>query len=134
MLFWSPWQAVTSLLLGERMPLLPTKPLTIGRVLSLLARTPPPRAIDPKTGIKRTDDPDLEFRASWRAFATRRAALLAILEPLPPEGWSCAATVTGAGEGLARTVLSYRQRLARHERSHLKQIERIVGGIPGSGP
>jgi len=45
---------------------------------------------------------------------------------LPPEGWSRAATVTGAGKVLERTVLFYAQWLARHERQHVKQVERIV--------
>jgi hypothetical protein len=61
-----------------------------------------------------------------RAFAAQRAGLLAVLEPLPREGWSRAATVTGAGKALQRTVLFYAQWLARHERPHVKQIERIV--------
>jgi hypothetical protein len=49
-----------------------------------------------------------------------------LLEPLPHEAWSRAATVTGAGKVLERTVLFYGQWLARHERTHVKQIERIV--------
>ena len=48
------------------------------------------------------------------------------LEPLPREGWSRAATVTGAGKVLERTVLFYAQWLARHERTHVKQVARIV--------
>jgi hypothetical protein len=88
--------------------------------------TPTLRAVNPRTWIKKTDYCDLEFRPSLRSFATRRADLLAVLEPLPLEGWSRAATVTGAGKVLERTVLSYAQRLARHEWPHLKQIERIV--------
>jgi hypothetical protein len=58
--------------------------------------------------------------------ARQRAGLLTILKPLPPEDWSRVATVTGAGKPLVRTVLSYAQWLARHERPHVKQIERIV--------
>ncbi len=84
------------------------------------------RAVNPRTWIKRTDYPKLEFQPSLRAFTTQRAELLAVLAPLPPEGWSRAATVTGAGKPLERTVLSYAQWLARHERPHIKQIARIV--------
>ncbi len=84
------------------------------------------RAINPTTWIKKTDYLELEFRPSLRSFATQRADLLAVLEPLPHEGWSRAATVTGAGKVLTRTVLDYAQRLARHERTHIKQVERIV--------
>jgi hypothetical protein len=84
------------------------------------------RAVNPRTWIKQTDYRDLAFAPSLRAFATQRAELLAVLEPLPPADWSRAATVTGAGNVLERTVFSYAQRLARHERPHLKQVERIV--------
>lgn len=84
------------------------------------------RAVNPRTWIKKTDYLELEFRPSLRAFAAQRADLLAILEPLPPEGWSRAATVAGAGRVLERTVLFYAQWLARHERPHVKQIQRIV--------
>jgi DinB superfamily len=84
------------------------------------------RAVDPRTWIERTDYRDLEFRPSLHAFAAQRAELLALLEPLPPVGWSRAATVTGAGKALERTVLSYAQWLARHERPHVKQVEHIV--------
>lgn len=87
------------------------------------------RAINPRTWIKQTDYLDLDFQPSLRAFATQRADLLVILEPLPPEGWSRAATVTGAGRVLVRTVLSYAQWLAAHERPHVKQIARIVSVV-----
>lgn len=91
--------------------------------------TPTLRAIDPRTWIKKTNYLELEYQPSLRSFATQRADLLAVLEPLPPEGWSRAATVTGAGNVLRRTVLFYAQWLARHERPHLKQIERIVNTL-----
>jgi hypothetical protein len=84
------------------------------------------RAINPRTWIERTDYRELDFRPSLSAFTAQRARLLAVLQPLPPEGWFRAATVTGAGKVLERTVLTYAERLARHERPHVKQIERIV--------
>jgi uncharacterized damage-inducible protein DinB len=84
------------------------------------------RAINPRTWIKSTDYFEQEFQPSLQAFAAQRTDLLAVLEPLGPEDWSRAATVTGAGKPLVRTVLSYAQWLARHERPHVKQIERIV--------
>ncbi len=88
--------------------------------------TPTLRAVNPLTWIKKTDYPELEFRPSLRSFASQRADLLAVLEPLRHEAWSRAATVTGAGKVLERTVLFYAQCLARHERQHVKQVERIV--------
>jgi hypothetical protein len=84
------------------------------------------RAVNPTTWIKSTDYPELDFQPSLHAFTTQRAKLLAVLEPLPPEGWSRAATVTGAGKPIVRTVFSFARRLALHERPHVKQIERIV--------
>ena len=84
------------------------------------------RAVNPTTWIKQTDYPKMEFRRSLRAFTTQRAELLAMLQPLPPKAWSRSATVTGAGKPLQRTVLSYAQWLANHERSHVKHIARLV--------
>ena len=95
-------------------------------VMIIAEERPTLRAVNPRTWIKQTDYLELEFRPSLRAFATQRADLLAVLEPLPPEGWSRAATVTGAGKVLERTVLFYARWLAGHERPHVKQIERIV--------
>lgn len=84
------------------------------------------RAVNPLTWLKETDYLDLEFRRSFRAFAKQRADLLALLRPLPRKAWSRGATVTGAGAPLERTVLFYAQWVARHERPHVKQVERLV--------
>ena len=103
-----------------------------GCIAAMLAQdTPTLRAVNPRTWIRKTDYPEQDFQPSLHAFATQRTELLAVLEPLPPEGWSRAATVTGAGKALERTVLSYAQWLARHERPHVKQIERIVDTLRG---
>jgi hypothetical protein len=87
------------------------------------------RSINPRTWIDKTDYREQAFQPSLQAFTTQRTELLAVLEPLAPAGWSRAATVTGAGKILERTVLFYAQWLAEHERPHLKQIERIVNRI-----
>jgi hypothetical protein len=101
-----------------------------GRIAAMLAEDRPTlRAVNPRTWIKQTDYRDLEFRPSLRVFAAQRAELLAVLESLPPEDWSRAATVTGAGKVLERTVLSYAQGMARHEQPHVKQIERVVATV-----
>lgn len=103
-----------------------------GSIAAMIAEDRPTlRAVNPRTWIKQTNYLDLEFRLSLRAFTTQRAELMALLEPLPPEGWARAATVTGAGAVLERTVLSYAQWLAVHERPHLKQIERISRTMHG---
>ena len=99
-------------------------------IAAMLAEDRPAlRAVNPTTWIKRTDYPKQEFQSSLHAFATQRAELLAVLEPLAPADWARAATVTGAGKVLERTVRFYAQWLATHERPHVKQIERIVKAI-----
>ena len=101
-----------------------------GCIVAILAEDRPTlRAVNPRTWIKKTDYPEQDFQLSLQAFTIQRAELLAVLEPLPSEGWLRAATVTGAGRVLERTVMFYAQWLALHERPHIKQIERIVRTI-----
>ncbi len=96
-------------------------------ITTILAEDKPTiRAINPKTWVKRTNYPDLEFHTSFQAFTTQRTELLALLQSFAPEDWSRGATVTGAGKPLERTVQFYAQWLAKHERSHLKQFKQIV--------
>jgi hypothetical protein len=98
-----------------------------GCIATILAEERPTlRAVNPRTWITQTDYCELEFQPSLFAFATQRAALLAVLEALPPDGWSRSATVTGAGKALERTVMFYARWLAEHERPHVKQIARLV--------
>ncbi len=87
------------------------------------------RAVNPRTWIEKTDYLEQEFQPSLHAFTTQRLALLAVLEPLAPAGWSRLATVTGAGKPLERTALFYASWLASHERPHLKQIGRIAEAL-----
>jgi len=94
--------------------------------------TPTMRAVNPLTWIKKTNYLEQEFRhSSLRSFATQRADLLAVLSPLPHEGWERSARVSdSAGRVFERTVLYYAEWMARHERSHVKQVERIVNTMP----
>ena len=101
-----------------------------GCMATMIAEDAPTlRAVNPLTWINRTDYLELEFQPSLRAFATQRAGLLAVLEPLPHEAWSRTATVTGAGKVLQRTVLFYGRWLAGHERPHVKQIAGTVASL-----
>ena len=101
-----------------------------GCVKTIVAEDKPAfRAVNPRTWIKQTNYLDLEFRPSLRAFARQRAELLAVLEALPPEGWARSATVSVAGKPYQRTVLWYAGGLATHERSHVKQIKRMVDAL-----
>jgi hypothetical protein len=84
------------------------------------------KAVNPTSWIKQTDYLEQAFHPLLQAVTAQRAELLAVLQPLPPEAWSRTATVTGAGKPRERTVQTYAQWLANHERSHIKQTERIV--------
>ena len=98
-------------------------------VLILSEDRPTFKAVNPRTWIKQTDYRQQEYQPSFQAFSTQRTALLATLEPSAPEDWSRGAIVTGAGKPRERTVYTYAQWLANHERSHIKQIDRIVEAV-----
>jgi hypothetical protein len=89
------------------------------------------RAVSPRTWIRKTNYLEQEFQPSLHAFTIQRTELLALLEPLAPEDWLRAATLTGAGKALGQTVLSYARGMADHERPHLKQIASIVNTMTG---
>lgn len=86
------------------------------------------RAMNPTTWITSTNYPELDFAPSFRAFLKQRVELLDLLSHLPEAAWSRSATVTGAGRPRERTVMEYATWLANHERTHLKQIARLVQG------
>ena len=90
---------------------------------------PTVRAVNPRAWITRTNYLDLQFRPSLRAFAQQRTDLLAVLGPLPAPAWRRSATVTGAGSPLRKSVRDYAERMAKHERAHLTQIEQIVNAL-----
>ena len=101
-------------------------------VVAILAEDMPERrGVNPRTWIKSTDYLELEFEDSLRSFVAQRAELLAILDDLSPEDWSRRAKVVAYGMTNERTLLSYAEHLARHERPHLKQIAEVVESIVG---
>jgi hypothetical protein len=87
------------------------------------------RTVSPRTWIRKTNYPEQEFQPSLQAYTTQRADLLALLEPLPPQDWYRAATMTGAGKPLEQTIHSYAESIALHERPHIKQIARITNSL-----
>jgi DinB superfamily len=87
------------------------------------------RAVNPRTWIKQTDYLGQAFRPSLRAFRLQRTTLMGALEPLTAEVWAHSVTVTGAGKAIERTALDYGQRMARHERSHIRQIQHIAQAV-----
>lgn len=88
-------------------------------------------ARNPRTWIKNTNYLEQDFQASLRAFTKQRKKFLAILEPLSPKDWARTNTLIGAGKPLQQTLLSHADGLARHERAHLKQIERTLNTLNG---
>ncbi len=102
-------------------------------MMTILAQDRPTiKALNPRTWIKTTDYLDQAFQSSLRAFTEQRSKLLAVLEPLPLKDWTRTNTLTGAGKPLQQTLLSHADGLARHERAHLKQIERTLNALQGT--
>ena len=91
------------------------------------------RAMNPRTWIRQTDYPVLEFAPSLQAFLAQRAELLRVLARFTPEDWTRAATVSGAGKRLVRDARFYAQWLGEHERSHEKHIRRITALMREAG-
>jgi hypothetical protein len=93
------------------------------------------RGLNPRAWLRRTNYLDLEFEPLFRAYAAQRAALLATLQPLSPAEWQRKATLIDmVGKRLERSVHNYGDSLARHERVHLAQIERIAASLQVSQP
>jgi hypothetical protein len=90
------------------------------------------KARNPRTWIKNTGYLEQDFQSSLRAFEKQRKRLLAVLEPLLPGDWARTNILIGAGKPLQQTLLSHADGLARHERAHLKQIERALNMSKGA--
>lgn len=101
----------------------------IGRILA--AKHPTFAGTNPRTWMKRTDYPQVPFEEALRAFLAQREELLHILEGLTPDDWERSATVTSGGQANERTLRSYASQLAKHERTHVRQIERTLNPKPG---
>lgn len=71
-----------------------------------------------------------QFASSLEAFMTQRRRLLEVLARLSPDGWTRSATVLGGGSPLALTVHRYASRLARHERTHWRQLAKTAASLP----
>jgi hypothetical protein len=82
---------------------------------------------NPRTWMKRTDYPEWRFEEAFRAFVAQREELLNTLDALAPDDWERTATVTSYGQANERTLRSYASQLAKHEREHVRQIERTLG-------
>ncbi len=86
------------------------------------------RYISPRTWIRKKDYPQQEFTISLTAFARQRGELLKLLNSLSAEDWLRGGTFTATTKGREQTVLSYAQRMARHEDEHCIQIAELLKG------
>ena len=102
-----------------------------GQAIETIAATDHPtiRAVSPTTWIKSTDYRELAFATSLQEFRKQRDQLLALLGHLPNQGWSRSAAVLGGGRPLELTIHSYANRLARHERTHWRQVAKTVRAL-----
>ncbi len=93
------------------------------------------RYISPRTWIRKTDYPELEFGGSLKAFSDQRRELLRTLKGLSIKDWSRSATFSGTTKGREQTVYSYACRIAEHEKGHCEQIEAVLklASSPKSG-
>src|SRR6185436_2174122 len=102
-------------------------------IMTILAQDKPTiKAMNPRTWIKSTNYLEQDFQSSLRAFTNQRRKLLAVLEPLPAKDWTRTNTLIRAGKPLQQTLISHADGLARHERAHLKQIERTINALQTS--
>ena len=93
------------------------------RVVRMLREDHPTlRAVSPRTWQKQTDYLALPFRTSLAAFVAQRERFLSLISDLNTEEWSRSATFTGGGKARTYTVHTEADALARHERSHLRQL------------
>lgn len=96
----------------------------IARILA--ENHPTLKSVDPRVHVMETDYLRVDFESSLHAFARQRARSLAVLRRLKPTDWSRGARVIGGSRTREESVLSYAHWLARHERAHYPEIERLA--------
>jgi hypothetical protein len=101
-----------------------------GCIATMLAEDNPTiRIVSPRTWLRSTNYPELEFQFSWNAFIEQRTNLLLALNSLSNGDWLRPAVAKDSRRTLNRTVQFYGQLLARHEHSHLEQFRQIAEAI-----
>jgi hypothetical protein len=77
---------------------------------------------------------ELPFEENLAAFETQRAELLAVYEPMPLAAFERTATVTAPPNKVyENSALYYADWMARHERSHLRHIGRVLKDLAEAG-
>lgn len=103
-----------------------------GHILAILAEDHPERrGINPRTWIEQTGYLEQDFDSLFRSYASQRAKLLAVLRTLPPEGWLRSARIVAYGQGFDHSVQFFGEKMARHERTHVRQIEGTADIVRG---
>lgn len=96
------------------------------RVIRMLKEDHPTmRAVNPRSWQEQTNYGLLPFSASLAEFAAQRVRFLEIVRSASLDDWARGGTFTGGGSPRQYTVHTEMDALARHERSHIKQIERL---------
>jgi uncharacterized damage-inducible protein DinB len=78
--------------------------------------------IDERKWAKVTGYAELPFAESFQAFSVHRENLLRVLNALPFESWEKSAIIFGR----KHTVFTQARRLAKHEKEHCEQIEKLL--------
>lgn len=99
-----------------------------GNMLRIVCEDHPAwKGMAPAAWQKQTDYFEWKFKPAFDAFRAQRAELLAVLEPLPIDAWERTATVSAPpGVVYEYSVLYYGDWMARHERSHLRHMARVL--------
>ena len=85
------------------------------------------KAMSPRTWQRQTDYFEWKFAPALEAFRLQRAELLEVTEALPSEAWERTATVSVPPNQIYEySTRYYGDWMARHERSHLQHIARIL--------
>jgi hypothetical protein len=85
------------------------------------------RARGPRGRPGETDYFEWAFAPAFEVFSAQRAELLAAIEPLPAAAWERTATVIAPPNVVYEySLLYYGDWIARHERSHLKHMAKII--------
>ena len=101
-----------------------------GSMAQMIAQDHPTlRYVSPRTWIRKTNYPKLEFHPSLLAFTAQRETLVQSLKTLSLPDWSRGATFTGTTLGREETVFRYTRRMALHEITHCEQIETLLKSL-----
>lgn len=102
-----------------------------GNMLRIVREDQPSwKGTSPRTWQQQTDYFSWEFGPALEAFRAQRSELLDVLGRLPPTAWERTATVWAPPNTVYEySALYYGDWMARHERSHLRHMARILAEL-----